>query len=435
MTKVYKNNFRFIADRYEEWQAGHCISQGPISTEIVAEVSGDSIHFELDDIGNLRILQSFDFECKDSDWEVLHDRVQYRHSTSDFNPIVPLFCNLFYSYDDINYVRFAMTNPDRLIEFYGEMVELGQPSKGKRSYSVVNKITSAYEVKKELKSYGMFNANALMERAVDIYNDNADIAGIDNANAIAEALKLFVDAYKLERCEVEEEGRECSFLIPKILMFIALCNFKVGNVNSAYYIAKKALNEINYVVEHSILSGIPREMYGESTILELIDVIENNHWEDVDKDINSDDIDETEIDLDNLYNLQHEINRETLAAKNPEARRIKQLVDVVNKVQKQYWEAGQHFNNTEKQVQFHSLFELIKNALYYSWEKFGYGNHSDFWNEGDSMFDYLMFEMGPEERINAIIQILEQSSPFAPIERDSAITNDLLSVFNKVLNL
>ena len=41
-----------------------------------------------------------------------------------------MICNIFYKGDNIEYVRFAMTNPDRLIEFYGYMENLGQPSTG-----------------------------------------------------------------------------------------------------------------------------------------------------------------------------------------------------------------------------------------------------------------------------------------------------------------
>ena len=48
MTKVYKNNFIFVAERYEAWQGGQCISQGPIDTRIVAEVNGDKIDFKLE---------------------------------------------------------------------------------------------------------------------------------------------------------------------------------------------------------------------------------------------------------------------------------------------------------------------------------------------------------------------------------------------------
>lgn len=435
MTKIYKNNFRFIADRYEEWQAGRCISKGPISTEIVAEVYGDTIHFELDEIEELKILTSFDFLCGEEISADLGSRIQYTNATSDFNPIVPIVCHLFYSGNRIEYVRFAMTNPDRLIEFYGEMVELGQPSKGNHRANVKDSAMTAEDIMSELDNYGMLNVDALMERAIKLYNANAEIHSVANADAIVEALKLFVEACNLERGKLDEEGDEYSIWMPKMLMYIALCNYKIGNVNSAYHIAYKALDEIDVVEEHSPISGIPRDIYGEPTIKELIDIIENQHLDEVDTDMDYDEVDELDIDLEKYYNLKHKANLDSLANKSTEAQKIKQLVEVVEKVDSQYWEAGNASGNFDKQVQFHAMFELIKNALYYSWEKLGCGHHSDFWKEGDSMFDYMMFEMGPEDRINAIIQVLEQCSPFAPIERNSAITNGLLSVFRKVLHL
>lgn len=107
---------------------------------------------------------------------------------------------------------------------------------------------------------------------------------------------------------------------------------------------------------------------------------------------------------------------------------------MVDKVQDQFWEAGARSDDMSKQIEFDDMFNIIKNALYYSWEKLGCGHHSDFWKEGDSMFDYMMFELGPKERIEAIINMLETSSPFALVERNSAITNGLLSVFRKVVS-
>ena len=182
-----------------------------------------------------------------------------------------------------------------------------------------------------------------------------------------------------------------------------------------------------------MISGVPRDMYGESTINELISIIETQHWDDVDEEMDVDDVDETEIDLDNFYNMKCKAERDARTSGNPEATRISQLVEVVDKVQSQYWEAGAKSGNLDMQMQYHNLFNIIKNALYYCWEKLGCGHHSDFWKEGDSMFDYMMFELGPEERINAIINLLEESSPFAPIERNSAITNALLSIFRRVV--
>ena len=234
MTRVYKNNFRFIANRYEEWQAGRCISHGPIRTEILAEVSENSIHFELNEIDELRILQSFDFMCGDAASAILRDRVQYSNATSDFNPIVPIVCHLFYSGDRIEYVRFAMTNPDRLIEFYGDMIELGQPSTGVRSSSSNNIAVTADDILEELDGYGMLNVDTIMERATRLYNDNANVRTIDEAEKVSESLKLFVEAYNLEREKMEEDDKDYSVWMPKILMFIALTNYKIGNINGAY---------------------------------------------------------------------------------------------------------------------------------------------------------------------------------------------------------
>lgn len=433
MTSVFKNNFRFIANRYEEWQSGRCISQGPINTAILAEVSGNTIHFELDDVEDLRIIPSFDLMCGDINTAILGDRIQYTNATSDFNPVVPMICHLFYTGNRIEYVRFGMTNPDRIIEFYGEMVELGQPSTGIRSESLTNAAITADAIMEELDGYGMLNVDAIMERAVKLYNNNANVRSIEQAEAVSEALKLFVKACNLEREKMEEDDKDYSMLMPKILMFIALSNYKIDNFNAAYYIAKKALAEIDVVEENSPFSGIPRDMYGESTIKELINVIETKHWDEVDEDMDVDDIDETEVDLDNFYNLKRKVERDAHTAGNPEAQRISQLVEVVDKVQSKYWDAGAKSGNLDMQMRYHNMFNIIKTALYYSWEKLGCGHHSDFWKEGDSMFDYMMFELGPKERINAIIKVLEESSPFAPVEKNSAITNALLSVFRKVI--
>ncbi len=123
--RFYKASFKFIANRYEEWQAQQCISQGAISTEIIGLVCGNEIRFELNNIGNIRILKSFDFMIHDEKSCIHHDRILY-FTTSNFNPIVPVVCNIFYSGNVMQYVRFAMTNPDRLVEFYGSLKEIWQ---------------------------------------------------------------------------------------------------------------------------------------------------------------------------------------------------------------------------------------------------------------------------------------------------------------------
>lgn len=122
----YKTSFRFSANRYEEWQAGRCISKGAISTRISAEVRDSTIHFELDDIADINMLKSFEFDIYDEHFNVLSDRIQYSHPNYDCNPMTPVVCHLFIKGSTIDYVRFAMTNPDRIVEFYGSLIQTEQ---------------------------------------------------------------------------------------------------------------------------------------------------------------------------------------------------------------------------------------------------------------------------------------------------------------------
>lgn len=123
----YRCNFRYIATRYEEWQAGHRISSGPISTEIVAKTSGDKIYFTLDEVNGIRLAKSFVFDAMGESSCVLPDRIQYSHQT-DFNPVIPVVCHIFYTGTNMDYIRFAMTNPDRIVEFYGKLIECEKSS-------------------------------------------------------------------------------------------------------------------------------------------------------------------------------------------------------------------------------------------------------------------------------------------------------------------
>lgn len=273
----YKSSFVFQANRYEEWQSGRCISQGKISTEIVAEVNGNDIYFELSDIGNLRIPTSFEFEILGEDFCILSDRIQYVNNTSDFNPITPIVCHIFYSGDMVQYVRFAMTNPDRLIEFYGTLVCRNQPSLGGHNKKVQPETrSSATQILRELDGYGMLNTDAIMERAVKLYNNNANVSSILQAQNIVESLRLFVKAHQLDKDEEESDG-DVSFLRSKILMFIALCNYKIAYINQAYCIAKQGLDAIDKAIENSIFTGLSRDMFGEDILNEIISTIETNH--------------------------------------------------------------------------------------------------------------------------------------------------------------
>ena len=431
MTKVYKNNFIFVAERYEEWQGGQCISQGPIDTRIVAEVNGDKIYFNLDEILQLRILKSFEFAT--TGFCVLSDRVQYAYETSDFNPIVPMICNIFYKGDNIEYVRFAMTNPDRLIEFYGYMEQLGQPSTGLSKKSIKHTAT-AESILQEMASYGMLKADAVMERGINLHNEvqMSEVCTIQGGEKTIERLKLLIKALELDEEESEMNGRGTSMLKPKILEFIASCNYRLGNFNTAYCVAKQGLEAIDEAIEDSVFTGIPRSMYGAEGIENIINLIENAYYDQVEDEDDIWAVDPKEIitdTFDRFVNEQRQPQLKNVLSKQS----IEQMVEIIHKVQKMFNDYGNKSGNTQMFMIANGL-EMFLNPLYYAWEKMKYGWHTDFLNAGDSMFGYLMFEADIHGNIDNSIKCLENGSPFTGIEKDGIITSSLLAIFRTIIN-
>lgn len=146
MEDIFGKGFRFVVDRYEEWANQKCTSQGDLSGEIVAEVVGDRIIFTLSGAERLNIVKtpSMDLSNPQSrplesagSFLVTSDRIQYvANSTNGGND--PYVCHLFYENGRISYVRFGFMDPNssplipmanRIIEFYGDMVELDCASK------------------------------------------------------------------------------------------------------------------------------------------------------------------------------------------------------------------------------------------------------------------------------------------------------------------
>ena len=426
--RFFNTNFVFVANRYEEWQAGRCISRGPIQTQIVAEVSGKEIHFELDNIGNIKMLTSFDFEMPSREYCILHDRIQYIHDTSDYNPIVPIDCNLFYKGGTMEYVRFAMTNPDRLVEFYGTLVKLGQPSSGKRTAKSDNSSLSAESILKELQGYRMINAAAVMERATNIFNDNADVTTIQQAKNIIESLKLFIKAYQLDRDEFEEVG---SPMKCKLLMFIAWCNFKIGNLNRAYCIAKQGLDAVDEAMNHSVIVGLPRSTFGTDNLEHLIDTIESNYINEIKDGDDYYKINPEEIDTSFFDDFAEKSER---GAHKPSKELIKNMIEAISHVQDEFDKAAEHFGDPMRGLQIRENLETFKMPLFFAWRGYKYGWHTDWCEEGDPLFPFMMFEADLKKNTKELLNLLKTQSPFAQIERNSMITDSLISIYTAFIN-
>lgn len=398
---LLKQNFIFEAFRYEEWQGGICTSTGQIDTTIILEVYGGRIHVELDNIDELRILKKFSF-ADDGTAVDLGERIQYVNATSDLNPVVPIVCQLFKKgEDDIDYVRFAMTNPDRLIEFYGTMTELGQEARREKIAAEPER-ENAERILEELESYGMRDKDAIYERAVKIYKANSQIDTTLAILNIIEALKLFIEAYKLELEKMEEDEDEYSIVLPNELSFIALCNWRIGNINQAYWVAKLGLVELEKTMEMSPIQGFDPNMLGKGTMEQLISEIEDKYEDMIDWNDDVDIIDVTDIDLSAFHQLR-QLMREEEGVGGKNEREL--LMDVIHSLDDAQASAWDQTDDLSKRIQLHQTFELFKNAMYFCWEKLGCGNHWDFWEEGTPMMEYMMFEADPKPRLIALLKV------------------------------
>ena len=213
-------------------------------------------------------------------------------------------------------------------------------------------------------------------------------------------------------------------------MYIALCNYKINNIDREYKIAQKALDAINEAISDSPLIGIPRSYYGEETINNLISVIENKYSNSINRDSNYYEIDENIIDTTFLDKLSTSNNSRV---NDISKEFIKALIDAISKIQNEFTKIGKRNGDSALAIKNNQMLEMYKIALYFAWEKYNYGCHSDFWKEGDSMFEYMMFEMQPAEIINDLIISLKESSPFRMIERNGLITNGLITIYEDLI--
>lgn len=100
MNEIYKNNFIFKAERFEEYSNGVCLNKGETNTTIVAKVMDEhTIAMGLLDEIPIRINTRFGlpiFGIQQGD--VLGDRIQYGRIPDSFSwddSNEPIVCNIF----------------------------------------------------------------------------------------------------------------------------------------------------------------------------------------------------------------------------------------------------------------------------------------------------------------------------------------------------
>lgn len=118
LQSLYMHDLSFHATRYEEWKMGQCISQGNINVDINGTVGKDTIQFSIIGNHNLNIDSKAIYHFSTS--HILGDRIQYAKAAffDEKDNNTPIVCHIFIKNNRLFCIRFAMSYPDRIIEFY-----------------------------------------------------------------------------------------------------------------------------------------------------------------------------------------------------------------------------------------------------------------------------------------------------------------------------
>ena len=187
-------------------------------------------------------------------------------------------------------------------------------------------------------------------------------------------------------------------------------------------------NAIKFVENNfSILNTVTRDEFNQNCIPQR-DLTEEDHVKSVLYEIHN--------NLNEIVHLLYEPKKFSDPSK-PTADEISMLIRTIKNIQMSYSKMADNKQDGDYSLQvlkIIQIMEMFKLPLLKAWEVYHYGSHSDFWEEGDSMFDYMMFEMKAKEMIGDLIKVLIQESPFVQIERNSAITNGLLKIYRHLIN-
>ena len=110
------------------------------------------------------------------------------------------------------------------------------------------------------------------------------------------------------------------------------------------------------------------------------------------------------------------------------------MINTISQVQSLFMKTAERLGSNVNGFQIKESLETFKMPLYFAWQGYKYGWHTDFCEEGDSLFPFMMFEARMREVTMDLIEMLRTESPFAGVERNSMITNTLISIYTTFVN-
>lgn len=138
--------------------------------------------------------------------------------------------------------------------------------------------------------------------------------------------------------------------------------------------------------------------------------------------------------FDEILSESNTLNDDKEDGNKPSESTIRKLIESIIHIQRYMLTQGEQHNNLIQAFQFTKMLDMFKNPLLFGWEKYGYGWHSDFWKEGDSMFEYDMFLFNAEEQLVHCLEMLNSDSPFRYFEKEGQMTRILSEVLSDILS-
>ena len=435
---LYRANIHYIADSYEIYEGGKRLDAGVCNVDIRGIAKQTEIKFVLTGAESFPLASVFLFPFSSPEAELLPDRIAYMKMFVPDGKNEPMVCHLFLKGDELDYIRFAVMgmNGFKLFEFKGRLLDDDNVE------DISMKVKSAETVISELRRTGSLTPQGLLDWGVDLYNANSDVKTPENIKAIIEAFKLFVEAYKLEKDRMadekkgfddedndeEENDDSFSFALPVILKFIALCNYKLNNMTQAGKVAELGLEELEKAQDNSFISFDPNSL-GKNTLEEIIDLVQKEgQYEPLDDD--DDTFDETEMNFDYAEGMLLFLENDDSRAEEISADNFRSLIKRINFSGDVLWKS---MKGSDSKITLFQILDTTRDTLYYCWEKLGFGHHSDFWKEGDSMMSYMFLELDPEKYVRNLMDFYTQSSPFRSLDRKDIIRKGIVAFCKETL--
>ncbi len=435
---LYRANIHYIADSYEIYEGGKRLDAGVCNVDIRGIAKQGEIKFVLTGAESFPLASVFLFPFSSPEAELLPDRIAYMKMFVPDGRNEPMVCHLFLKGDELDYIRFAVMgmNGFKLFEFRGRLLEDDNVE------DISMNVKSAETVISELRRTGSLSPQGLLDWGVDLYNANSDVKTPENIKAIIEAFKLFVEAYKLERGRMADEKEEFddedndeeenddsfSFALPVILKFIALCNYKLNNMTQAGKVAERGLEELEKAQDNSFISFDPNSL-GKNTMEEIIDLVQKaGQYEPLDE--YDDTFDETEMNFDYAEGMLLFLEDDDSRAEEISADNFRSLIKRINFSGDMLWKS---LKGSDSTITLFQILDATRDTLYYCWEKLGFGHHSDFWKEGDSMLSYMFIELDPRKYVQNLLNFYMQSSPFRSLDRKDIIRKGIVAFCKETL--